>query len=116
MLRRTMTAARRKRLLSIGTIGTLLTLIVLGADFGGYFVPLERALYDFPVTYFQRYAKPPTDKLIHVDTDDGALAQVGQWPWDRSRIASIIEELNRAGAKGIALDILFSEAKKPELR
>ena len=112
MLRVTMTPVRRKRLLSILTFGTLLTLLVLGADWGGWLVDFEQFLYDVRVRFCQRYAKPATDKLVHVDIDDGALKQVGQWPWPRSRIAAIIEELNRASAKAIVLDILFSEAER----
>jgi class 3 adenylate cyclase/CHASE2 domain-containing sensor protein len=116
MLTATMTVTRRKRLLSIGTFGTLLTALVLTADWGGKLSRLERGLHDFRVTKCQFFAGPPTDKLIHVDIDDGALAQVGQWPWDRSQIAGLVDELNLAGARAIVLDILFSEAKEPELR
>ncbi len=111
-----MTAPQRKRLLSIWTFGTLLTLLVLAADYAGRLAPLERALYDARVRYCQLAAKPATDKLLHVDIDDNALAQEGQWPWDRSRIAALIDELDRAGAKAIVLDILFSERKDPTLR
>src|SRR5262245_52478983 len=111
-----MTTARRKRLLSIVTFGTLLTLLVLAADWWDKLIPLERYLYDFRVRFCQSFSKPATNELVHVDIDDGALAQFGQWPWPRNRVAAIIEELNRAGAKAIVLDILFSEAAEPELR
>ena len=34
---------------------------------------------------------------------------MGRWPWSRTRIAELIDEMNVAGAKLIVLDILFSE-------
>jgi class 3 adenylate cyclase/CHASE2 domain-containing sensor protein len=115
MLRVTMTTVHRKRLLSIGTFGTLLTLLVLVADSADRLAPVERQLYDARATYFQFFSPPPTDKLVHVDIDDGALAQVGPWPWSRSLMADVIEEMQSCGAKVIVLDILFSEAKEPEV-
>lgn len=45
--------------------------------------------------------------IAHVDIDDGAIASVGRWPWARARIADAVEELFRAGAKVVALDLLF---------
>lgn len=46
-------------------------------------------------------------RIAHVDIDDGAIASVGRWPWARSRIADAIDELYRAGASVVALDLLF---------
>ena len=37
------------------------------------------------------------------------LEDVGRWPWNRSDVAAVIEEIHLAGAKVIALDILLSE-------
>jgi class 3 adenylate cyclase/CHASE2 domain-containing sensor protein len=104
-----MTVARRKRLLSIGTIGTLLTLLVMLTDaLGGLDIP-EQQLHDLRARKCQFYTPRPTDLIAHVDVDDGALASVGRWPWSRTRIADLIDEMNVAGAKLIVLDIVFSE-------
>src|SRR4051812_10581692 len=106
MLRPTMKGARRKRLLSIGTIGTLLTLLVLLTDaLGGLDIP-EQQLHDLRARSCQFFTSPPTDRIAHVDIDDGALDQVGRWPWSRTRIAELIDEMNVAGAKLIVLDVL----------
>jgi class 3 adenylate cyclase/CHASE2 domain-containing sensor protein len=104
-----MTVARRKRLLSIGTIGTLLTLLVMLTDaLGGLDIP-EQQLHDLRARKCQRYTPPPTDRIAHVDIDDGALDQVGRWPWSRTRMAELVDEMNVAGARLIVLDVLFSE-------
>lgn len=44
-----------------------------------------------------------------VDIDDEALARIGQWPWPRDRLATLVRRLHEAGAAAIALDIVFSE-------
>jgi class 3 adenylate cyclase len=110
-----MTGPQRKRLVSIGTFGTLLTLLTVAADYAGSLEPLERALYDLRLRRCQVFAKPTTDKLAHIDIDDGALAQVGKWPWSRGLIADIVDELKYAGAKVIVFDVLFAEPNAPEV-
>ena len=110
-----MSGPQRKRLVSIGTFGALLTLMVLTFDYAGSLDQLERWLYDIRLRNCQVFAKPPTDTLAHLDIDDGALSQVGAWPWPRSTIAGIVDELKGAGAKVIVFDVLFSEPRRPEL-
>ncbi|MGA2232699.1 MAG: protein kinase, partial [Tepidisphaeraceae bacterium] len=90
-------------------LGTLLTLAVILADMVGLTSGLERAMYDFRARHFQFFAPPPTDKLVHVDIDDAALEEIGRWPWPRSQMAQIVSELDRAQAKVIGLDVVYSE-------
>jgi adenylate cyclase len=46
-----------------------------------------------------------------VDIDERSLAdpRLGQWPWPRTRIADMINNLTRLGAAAIAFDVVFSE-------
>jgi len=44
-----------------------------------------------------------------VDLDDDSLARMGQWPWPRTQVAALIEDLHKAGAAAIVLDIVFAE-------
>src|SRR6202163_3088661 len=44
-----------------------------------------------------------------VDIDEKSLAQLGQFPWPRTRIADLVTNLTRLGAVVIAFDIVFSE-------
>lgn len=51
-----------------------------------------------------------TETLVTVvDLDENSLAEVGQWPWSRSLIASMVEKLTAAGAVAIGFDIVFAE-------
>src|SRR5437660_6144448 len=46
-----------------------------------------------------------------VDIDERSLAdpRLGQWPWPRTRLADIINNLTRLGAVVIAFDVVFAE-------
>jgi adenylate cyclase len=44
-----------------------------------------------------------------LDVDDRSLAEIGQWPWPRTRIAEMTLKAMQAGAVAVAFDILFSE-------
>src|SRR3954452_1574604 len=47
-----------------------------------------------------------------VDIDDKSLAKLGQWPWPRTRIADLIQNLTNNGAVAIGFDVVFSEADR----
>ena len=105
----------RRLLIDATLFGVLLTLVVGAADAFGFLTPAERWFYDQRAALCQRWMPPPTDRLVHVDIDDGALDVVGHWPWDRTDVAEILDELRLAGARAVALDVLFSEPQAPEL-
>ena len=44
-----------------------------------------------------------------IDIDDKSLEKLGQWPWPRTRIAELVNELTRLGAVVIAFDVVFAE-------
>lgn len=47
-----------------------------------------------------------------VEIDERALAEHGQWPWPRSRLAALIDRIAAAGPAAIGLDLLFPEADR----
>ena len=44
-----------------------------------------------------------------VDIDEASLKKLGQWPWPRTELAKLVNELNELGAAAIAFDIIFPE-------
>jgi adenylate cyclase len=60
---------------------------------------------------YQRAApRESTDAPIRiVDIDDNSLSKIGQWPWPRSVVARLVDQLREAGAAVIAFDIDFAE-------
>lgn len=56
--------------------------------------------------------KPPSGRVVIVDVDERSLSKVGQWPWRRELIATLITRLRDLGASTIAIDIMFAEAER----
>jgi len=57
-------------------------------------------------THRQRTSGVP----VVVDIDAKAVAEFGPWPWPRHRIAKLLTELERLGARSIGLDMVLAEA------
>lgn len=51
----------------------------------------------------------PESPVAIIDIDDKSLNIEGRWPWPRSKLAKLVDELQKQGAAVIAFDIFFSE-------
>ncbi len=52
----------------------------------------------------------PESRFVVVDIDETSLSAIGSWPWPRSRIAELLENLiSHYGARGVALDLVLPE-------
>jgi adenylate cyclase len=63
---------------------------------------------------YERLApRPQGDFPVRVvDIDEASLAEFGQWPWPRDRLAALTDRLNELGAAAIGFDVLFPEADR----
>lgn len=62
--------------------------------------------------FYQRVspAPPLPDSPVRVVAiDEESLARLGQWPWPRSTVAQLTDQLGAAGASAIVFDVLFTE-------
>ncbi len=50
-----------------------------------------------------------TFPVVIVDVDEASLAELGQWPWPRTVLASMVNRLRRDGAAAIGFDVVFAE-------
>lgn len=50
--------------------------------------------------------------IVIVDIDEKSLHTLGQWPWSRDMMATLLQNLNDLGASIIGLDVVFAEADK----
>ena len=96
-------------------MGVGLTLLVVLLDQLGVLQPLDRWFYDRRARECQFFTPAPTDQIVQLDVNDNTLAAVGTWPWKRSVLADVLDEVGRAGAKVIALDIIFPEYQDSDL-
>src|SRR5947207_522782 len=110
-----MTRSERRLLIDTSILGLALTFLVTFLDFAGMLSAPERFFYDFRARYCQRYTPPPTTQLVHIDIDDKSLSEMGHWPWPRSRLAEIVDELRIAGTRAMALDVILAEPNPYEI-
>jgi signal transduction histidine kinase/CheY-like chemotaxis protein len=86
--------------------GVLLITACAALAFGlGALHPLDDALSQWRFRLLQRQ---PSATLAVVEIDAESLRAAGSWPWGRDRFARAIDNLNRAGAKVVGLDVDFS--------
>ncbi len=74
---------------------------------GSTFQTGQRLLFDG----YQRNSPriPESQPVTIVAIDEPSLAQVGQWPWPRNRMAELIDKINALHPLAIGLDIYMSE-------
>ncbi len=97
---------RKKIVLAIGLAITLFYSCCLFRNA----LPLERLELLFYDLRFQLRGKvsPPRDIVI-LAIDDKSIERIGRWPWERRRLAEIIDLLHEGGAKVILMDIICAE-------
>jgi len=74
-----------------------------------FFETAQHKLYDLSLQI--RGSLPAPKQVAIVAIDDTSVAQIGRWPWPRTKIAELIDRLSEDGAKLIALDIVFLPAE-----
>jgi class 3 adenylate cyclase len=89
-------------------IGLAITAGVAVLWWAGLMQRFEFPLVDEYMRRFYSAAPPPSEDLVIIAIDDGSLENTKRWPWPRDMQARVIDELNRAGAKVIALDLLLN--------
>src|SRR4051812_28890345 len=88
-------------------IGLCVTAIITSFEQTGLLDPLEHFLYDHRAALCQRYTSVADSQVLHLNIDNDSIREIGRWPWPRTVLADLIDELDRLGARFIALDILL---------
>jgi adenylate cyclase len=47
-----------------------------------------------------------------VDIDDESIEKIGQWPWPRQRMATLVDDLMKANVATVGFEVLFSEQER----
>ena len=67
-------------------------------------------IYDFSKEFIDSYKNTKSkSNVVIVDIDENSLEKIGQWPWSRVILASLISKINSASPSTIAIDIIFPE-------
>jgi adenylate cyclase len=59
-----------------------------------------------------RGARPSDPRVVVCLIDGESIDRYGRWPWPRTRIAELVDALSAAGARVVALDLVFSEPSR----
>jgi adenylate cyclase len=74
------------------------------------FQSLDNRLRDFMFNI--RGPLPTTGNVVIADIDEASLKELGQWPWNRKKMAQIIYNLAAMEVSVVGLDMVFSEDDK----
>jgi len=72
-----------------------------------FLIFLENKTYDTLLRSTQKTHQK--QNAVIVDLDEKSLNQLGQWPWPRYRVATLLEKIKELGASGVGLDVIFAE-------
>ncbi len=93
--------------------GLLLTLImvfpVIQGDRPELLQRFEYDLYDLRLRQFLSEDKDP--RIVIIDVDEKSLAAEGRWPWNRTKLAVMLDQLfDTYGVAIVGFDMVFSES------
>ena len=94
----------------IGVAITLFFLFIILTGVWDFTNTLELKSFDFRAKLAAPTAVNPDIELVVISEDD--LAEFGRWPWSRNILAQGIDNLAMAGARVIAVNILFAEPEE----
>lgn len=69
--------------------------------------PFESRIKDMMLQFRGETKGDPS--IVIVDIDEKSLSQLGQWPWSRDKVATILQNLTQNGVGIIGLDVVFAE-------
>lgn len=94
---------------------TVAVIVAVTASFYAQPALLERfeeKFYDLRASMLHPAAVPSGTFAI-VAIDEKSVAELGRFPWSRSRFAELIDRADAAGAAAVLIDVTFPEAQSP---
>ena len=62
--------------------------------------------------YQKLFSEKKDSEVIIIDIDEQSLGKFGQFPWNRTVFAKILDKINESNPKAIGFDIFFTEKDK----
>ena len=91
----------------VGSLCLLIAAAIVASDPGGWVRLLRESSFDRTLAAWPRADDAGTVVVVGIDRD--TLAAVGNWPWPRSELARLVENIASARPKVLAIDILLLE-------
>ncbi|MBR7801492.1 CHASE2 domain-containing protein [Undibacterium fentianense] len=114
-----------RALLRFAAILTVLLVTIFSRQlFPDFTAPIENTLSDWRTRAAIQYSDWQAhsakldryeQRLVLIDIDEKSVAEQGPWPWPRDKVAALIANLvDHYGVAGVALDIVFPEARNQD--
>jgi adenylate cyclase len=58
---------------------------------------------------FGREPLPPAEQIAIIAINDKSIAELGRFPWSRRTFTALVDQVARAGAKALLMDVFFPE-------
>jgi adenylate cyclase len=99
-----------RAILLLGTL-SLILLVQIAGLFPSVTTPFEQMEYSArDILMRLRGKETPSDDIVIVAIDDDSFNWTGfQWPWPRSYLADIVDQINAGGGKVVGVDIFLFE-------
>ncbi len=94
----------------VGIMVTLVFIFIKITTLFDFTEPIEMKTFDFRAKLAAPADRNPDIELVVISDED--LSEFGRWPWPRNILAQCIQNLSQAGARVIALNIIFSEPEE----
>lgn len=91
-------------LLALAILSFIILLSYRASDF---FMPFENKIKD--LMFKARGEIKGDENIIIVDIDEKSLKSLGQWPWSRDKVATLLQNLADYGVGMVGLDVVFAE-------
>src|SRR5262245_29878994 len=101
-----------KALLGAGAAGCFVAFAILLLSWTTYFSQLNSTAYDFTLRLAGPVPVKSPTKIVAID--DESLRRIGRWPWSREKLAQIIDGIERAKPRAIAVDVLLDDRTTSE--
>src|SRR5262245_12198323 len=101
-----------KALLGAAAASCFVAVAILLLSWTTYFSELNSTAYDF--TLRLAGPVPVQSPTTIVAIDEESLRRIGGWPWSRENLARLIDRVEAAKPKVIAVDILLDDRKSPQ--
>jgi adenylate cyclase len=105
-----------RKLIAGLVLGIGAALIILGLDASGWLTPLESKTYDWRMRAAVSTPPAVNRDIVLVEINDTTIHDLapffGRWPWPRLAMATLVDFLNRAPAKVIAIDVTYLEPQR----
>lgn len=92
--------------------------LVSGLALSWFEPPVVLELHEVIWDQMVRLKPRPYDPVLNVriiDIDERSLAEYGQWPWPRARMARLVDALAGYGVRAAAFDVIFAEPDRTSI-